>query len=343
MDKGLENKISHHSQIGGIETSVLDNGPGKGVRIAWFNTGSPLRFKVVVDRAMDICDAFFSHHSLAWISHQGVTAPDPAANKGMDWLGTFSGGLLTTCGLSHIGQPEEDQSGARGLHGKISTMPAEITHIKQPDPQSGRNQMAITGVIRESTVFGPMLELHRTISSELGKADIKIQDKVVNKGNEPVPHMLLYHCNFGYPLVDSGTKLEWKGELNPADQDGFFSKENDYWTCPDPIPQHNGPGEACAFIYPQPDTDGLCRCSVVNPRLEIKLTLSFSPKQLPCLTNWQHWGTREYVTALEPGTNHPIGQGGARKNKELYMLEPGEEKEYDLSFSLSDIRRPYDN
>ena len=67
--------LSNHQQLGGIETSVLDNGAGRGVLIAWINTGTGLRYKVVLDRGMDILDAFHNEHSLAWISHAGLTAP----------------------------------------------------------------------------------------------------------------------------------------------------------------------------------------------------------------------------------------------------------------------------
>src|SRR4051812_39352851 len=90
------NKIGHHSQVGGIETSVLDNGAGRGMRIAWFNTGSGLTFKVLPDRAMDIGEAFFNGQSLAWISSTGLSSPQPAYNKGLEWLKTFGGGLMTT-------------------------------------------------------------------------------------------------------------------------------------------------------------------------------------------------------------------------------------------------------
>src|SRR5690349_24946096 len=102
----FKGRISNLAQLGGIETSVLDNGPGRGTRIAWINTGTGLRYKVVIDRAMDIADAFYNQHSLAWISHVGLTAPQPFSSHGMDWIKTFGGGLLTTCGLSHVGGPE---------------------------------------------------------------------------------------------------------------------------------------------------------------------------------------------------------------------------------------------
>src|SRR5689334_20840825 len=92
-----QDKISNHAQLGGIETSVLNNGLGNGTRIAWINTGSGLRYKVVLDRGMDIVDAFFNEHSLAWISHSGVTAAERFSDQGIDWLRTFAGGLLTTC------------------------------------------------------------------------------------------------------------------------------------------------------------------------------------------------------------------------------------------------------
>lgn len=96
-------KISNPFQVGGIETAVLDNGPGRGTRIAWINTGGGLRYKVVLDRAMDIADAFYNQHSLAWLSHGGITSPQPFSGGGLNWLRTFGGGLVTTCGLTHVG------------------------------------------------------------------------------------------------------------------------------------------------------------------------------------------------------------------------------------------------
>ena len=115
-----ENKISHYLQVGGIETAVLDNGAGRGTRVAWINTGSGLRYKVVIDRAMDIADAAFHQHNFSWLSHAGITPPEPNTLRGIEWLRTFGGGILTTCGLSHVGPPENDEHGERGLHGRIS-------------------------------------------------------------------------------------------------------------------------------------------------------------------------------------------------------------------------------
>jgi hypothetical protein len=329
-------KISNAAQLGGIETSVLDNGAGRGTRVAWFNTGSGLRFKVVIDRCMDIAEAFYNEYSLAWLNHSGITPPQPFSHRGIDWLRTFGGGLLTTCGLSHVGGPEKDEFGERGLHGLVSNIPAEVESIQQPQPLEGKLEMSITGLIRETQIFGPSLDLKRTISASLGSPVLKIHDEVVNNGNTPAPHMLLYHCNFGWPLVDEGTDIFWKGDwkAREGDKTEIFLKENNFRKCPAPIEAHNGSGEEAAFINIDADGQGYSKCGLHNQALGIAVVLRFSKKQLPWLINWQHWGRGEYVTGLEPATNPPVGQAQARKQKELIILQPGEKRTYDLSIEV---------
>ena len=333
------NKISNPAQLGGIETSVLDNGAGRGTRIAWINTGTGLRYKVVLDRAMDIADAFYNQNSLTWLSQLGIAPPQPFSQHGLEWLRTFGGGLLTTCGLSHVGPPETDEHGERGLHGLISNIPAEIESIIQPDPINGKMEMSITGRIKETKIFGPSLELKRTISGTIGKASIRIHDEVVNSGNTPTPHMLLYHFNFGWPLVNEGTNLLWNGAWQSSTGDlknKIFKKGNNFRVCPPPLDQHTGAGEEVAFIDITPNSKGQCTYSIHNATLGIAIAMRFKKEQLPWLTNWQHWGKGEYVTGLEPGTNPPIGQITARKQNQLIQLAPGEKRSYDLEFEVFD-------
>jgi galactose mutarotase-like enzyme len=331
------NKLSHPAQLGGIETAVLDNGAGRGTRIAWINTGTGLRYKVVLDRALDIADAFYNQHSLAWLSHSGITSPEPFTERGLDWLRTFNGGLLTTCGLTHVGGPEQDAYSERGLHGQISNIPAEIESIIQPDPMTGKLDMSITGRMRETKVFGPSLELKRTISGTLGQPVIRIHDEVINRANTPAPHMLLYHFNFGWPLVDEGTKLIWQGKWQAREggiNGDIFREGYDFYTCPAPLDAHSGTGEAVAFINPTPNNSGQCTAGLYNPKLGFSVAMRFQKAQLPWLTNWQHWGKGEYVTGIEPGTHPPIGQANAREQKSLLFLEPGESRRYDVEIEV---------
>ena len=138
-----EDKISNPCQVGGIELSELCGGPGDGVRIAWFNTGSGLRFKVVIDRGMDIADAFMNQFGLAWISRLGVAAPNIYARSGNSWLYGLGGGLLVTCGLDHVGPAADGPRGSFPLHGRIGMLPAVLESVVQPDPLRGEYGMSI--------------------------------------------------------------------------------------------------------------------------------------------------------------------------------------------------------
>lgn len=339
-------KVGYLRQVGGIETAIADNGPSRGCRIAWINTGTGLRYKVAIDRCMDIVDAFYNQHSLAWISYGGLTAPRPDAHSGIEWLSSFAGGLLTTCGLSHVGGPESDDREHRGLHGRISNMSAEIESVIQPDPAAGRMDMSITGVAKETKTLGPHLELRRTIASTLGSPVIRIQDQVTNCGNMPAPHMVLYHCNFGWPLIDEGTEIIYQGQClsRGSDNDNqIFNTKRNFKKCTNVLEIHKGTGEACGFIDARTDKKGMCHVGVVNHKLPLALTIRYSKKQLPCLTNWQHFGYGEYVCALEPGTNPPIGQNKAREIKKLVVLQPGQTRTYQFELSVlslpADIRK----
>ncbi len=332
-------KISNPAQLGGIETSVLDNGPSRGTRIAWINTGTGLRYKIAIDRAMDIADAFYNQHSLTWLSHAGITPPQPFSNRALGWLRTFGGGLLTTCGLEHVGGPEADEFGERGLHGLISNNAAEILSITQPDPLKNKGEFSIQGKIRQSQIFGPSFELRRTISGTLGQPIIRIHDEVTNLANISTPHMLLYHLNFGWPLVDEGTDLLWNGQWqSPGGTPDLkiFRQGNNFRKCPSPLPSHNGAGEEVAFIDITPDESGRCTAGLLNRRINIGLAIRFNKNELPWLTNWQHWGKAEYVTGLEPGTNPPIGQAKARAQQTLIFLESGETRNYSLEIEVLD-------
>jgi hypothetical protein len=329
-------KVGNAAQIGGIETSVLDNGPARGTRIAWVNTGSGLRYKLVLDRGCDIVDAFYQQHSLAWLSHAGVTAPKPDAARDLEWLWSFGGGLLTTCGLTHVGGPESDEFGQRGLHGRISNIPAEVESVVQPNLDAGKLDMSVTAVMKQHRVFGPNLELRRTVSSTLGEPSIRIRDVVTNVGNAPTPHMLLYHCNYGWPLADEGTKIVWKGQCQSRGLDmdnAIFNDRHDFRTCSKPLASHRAGGEACGFIDVTPDQDGMCTIGLYNEKLSLAVMTRYKKKQLPCLANWQHWGPGEYVTGLEPGTNPPIGQAAARRDKKLLHLAPGRSRTYELEIA----------
>ncbi|MFA5291732.1 MAG: DUF4432 family protein [Phycisphaerae bacterium] len=73
---------------------------------------------------------------------------------------------------------------------------------------------------------------------------------------------------------------------------------------------------------------------VLQCRFNLTVTKEYSKKQLTWPTNWQHWGLSEYITALEPGTNPPVGQCKAREQNQLIPPEPDESRSYELRIAV---------
>ena len=332
-------------QLGGIETSVLDNGPGRGVRIAWVNTGGGLRYKLVIDRGLDVADAEFLGQSLTWHSLTGITAPSHSYNRGMNWLRAFYGGLLVSCGPLNTGGPFEEGGEEYGIHGTHSHTPAIVESIVNPDPSTGQCEMSITGLVRTARVFGPNVELRRTIGSTLGEASIRVCDRFVNRGNEPVPHTWLLHINFGYPLLEPGASTYcYKGKLSPrGDCPEWFTKRKDYKAAPKPQESHRGTGEVFTYIDPKADARGMVLAGVVNKKRGFAVKVEYPREDYPRLGNWQHWAPGgSYTGALEPMTAGVEGRPIDKERGWLRSLEPGETIELNCSITATNDKRDID-
>jgi len=149
--------------------------------------------------------------------------------------------------------------------------------------------------------------------------------------------MILYHCNFGWPLVDEGVDIIYKGSCTSRGMDfddELFNEDHNYRKCQPPLESHRGFGESAGFVDVETDKKGICQVGLVNKKLPLAMVMKYQKQQLPYMTNWQHWGPGEYVCALEPGTNPPMGQTKARRQNELILLAPGEKKIYDLEISV---------
>src|SRR3546814_19990883 len=103
--------------------------------------------------------------------------------------------------------------------------------------------MQITGVIKQAQPLGAQLTLRRTIAGRLGEAVIRIDDEVINTGNIPAPHMLLYHMNLGWPLVDEGVDICWQGAWTSREGDDkarLFREGLPFEKGKHPYPDHVG-------------------------------------------------------------------------------------------------------
>ncbi len=74
-------KFINPHQIGGIEQYVIDDARAAACALC-VNTGGGLRYRVLVDRGLDIDQAFFNDRGLAFLTHKGVTPPGARAGAG---------------------------------------------------------------------------------------------------------------------------------------------------------------------------------------------------------------------------------------------------------------------
>ena len=339
-------KFIQPAQVGGIETYTIDLGPARGVRAMCMNTGGGLRYRVLVDRGLDIDQAFFNQHSLTFLTHKGLTPPTRGLDRGLDWLKSFAGGLLTSCGPFSIGPPGQDAGEDLGLHGPHSNTAATIESVLNPDPHAGRNEMSITGTLRYGAFYGPCVQLRRTIRSQLGANWIQITDEFSNSGNEAVPHAWLLHINLGYPLVDEGGELCFDSpRVEPTDTPesrARFGPGADYKRIPSPTERHRGPASAVAYLFPRADRDGLATVGIINRELNLGVAIQYNTKQFPRCGNWQHLGPGEYVTALEPMNGTIEGRQKDRETGLLDQIDPGGNRVYQYRIEAATDRAALD-
>ncbi len=331
----LKPYIGAMKQLAGAHNSVLDDGLGRGVRVADFDNGSGLSFQVLLDRGMDIGRATFKGIPLSYLTPVGIVHPAYYEPDGFRWLRSFGGGLLTGCGLSNVGTPEAESgmrlNGPLGQHGRLSNTPAENPSLSE-NWEDGRYCLKLTGLLREVSFFAENLECRRTISTALGSNCITICDRIANRGVRPAPLMLLYHINAGFPLLGEQALLKAKARSTTPRNATAAAGLAAWASCQPPTA---GYVEQCFYHDIEPDADGLARMTLSNPDCGLKLEVAYRKIELPFFTQWKMMGQQEYVMGLEPANCHPDGQSVEQQNGTLKTLQPDETIEHFLKISVA--------
>jgi hypothetical protein len=343
----LLRRVGNLAQVGGVELLSHEQGYARGSRFLDFRTGSGLRFSVNVDRGMDPGFAEYNGASLAWLPPKLFPAPSFWENDDHAWVRFVLGGLCNTAGLITIGNPQtvdvshfkfhsraEDRY---GTHDRVAILPA--SHFNFGERWEGeRCFLWAEGSVRQEIVYGENLLLTRRYEAELGTSSFSLRDVVRNDGFYPTPHQLLYHFNIGYPVVDEGAELlaSASGEVGGSIFDAERGPDDRYrrFTAPEQhffaegyeIPMRSG-------------ADGWVSAAVVNRGFRgldggLGVSLRYNPATLPVYLEWRMMGEGLYAVGMEPATN------GFQTIPELIeagypvMMEPGEERVYELEFGV---------
>lgn len=343
----LAERTGNLAQFGGVRLVTLADGVERGQRMLEFRTGSGLRFTVLVDRAMDIAEVEHNGRAIGWHSPTGFRHPalhDAEGEGGLGWARSFSG-FLVTCGLDHTLGPETVDASNYGyphrktishvLHGRVTGIPARLKGYGE-SWHGDRCVIWAEAEVVQATVFGEHLVLHRRIEADLGGDEIRLTDRVVNAGFRPTPHMIFYHVNLGYPLLDDGARF-----LAPVEDVVWAAHGGaDYRAQGVGYRRVTGPQDTFSEQVWQHEMragpTGEVPVAVVNDRLGLGLQMVTRKDQLPCTYQWQYLQSGNYAMAIEPSTHHVLGDLAARERGEMIWLGAGEGCDYALSFCVLD-------
>ena len=325
-----------------VRKLTLHGGKQEGVDVIVVDNGK-LQFTVVPTRGMSVLSVTSGDVRLGWDSPvKEVVHPrhiNLQSRGGLGWLEGFNEWLVR-CGLESNGHPGTDKFinnvGEEAtmdltLHGKIGNIPAsEVEVVVDAAPP---HRIRVRGRMDERMFYGPKLELQTEISTEPGSNSFRVADVVTNRGADTQEFELLYHSNYGRPLLEDGATF-----LAPVERVTPFNEHAAkdiarYATYAGPV---LGFVEQVYCMRPVADKDGRTLVALQNKSRDRAVSLSFSVKELPFVTLWKNTNAEAegYVTGLEPGTNFPSNRRIERKYGRVPKLAAGVSHSATIDFTI---------
>jgi galactose mutarotase-like enzyme len=261
-----------------------------------------------------------------------VRLDDPS---GIGWLDGFDE-LLVRCGLQSFGAPDFDSHGRllHPLHGKIGNTPAENLQIEL-DAQ--RSVLLIRADVYETRFLVGSLRLSVEYQLTYDQPMVGIRDQVTNLSSCPTSMQLLYHINFGQPLLEENAQLFVATEQVVA-RDLRAAEGLDSWhTYPPPT---SGYAEQVYFLKPLPDDRGWASAVLAGAGGQGGVHLRFQTGSLPYFTQWKNCAASQdgYVTGLEPATGFPNPRSFEQQQGRLVPLQAGQSVQFEIQ--LEGTRQP---
>jgi hypothetical protein len=331
----LTRYVADMAQLGGIRPVTYSDGPEAGVRALEFRTGAGLSFTVLAERAMDVGLAEIDGVPLSFLTGVGYAHPAYYSGHESDWLRTFPGGLFVTGGLDTYGQPASDEGQQFGLHGRATSLAARGLSW-DADWDGDAYVLKARGRMKQVAFHGEHLQLTREITAKLGENRFTVHDVVENLAGRPEAHMILYHFNVGFPLLDGGSRLE----VDVNRTDGIDERAQ---KIVERARQVTGPEygyqEEVVVHDVRADADGWATARMLNPAFRdgqgLSLTIRYRKAELPFLWQWRNFREGAYVMGIEPGNADMRGRAYNRERGTLPILQPGERREYTLEVTAA--------
>lgn len=305
-----------------VQLKTLHGGRQEGVQVIEVDNGA-MTFTIVPTRGFELWKARVGDLRLGWDSPvKEIIHPSYIRlndNEGRGWVAGF-GGLMVRGGLASFGNPVQDGDQTLTLHGHVDYIPASHVSVRY---EAGK--LIFRGVVNDFSTFGAQLQLTSEISTVIGKPEVVFDDTIANLSDAPQDMQLLYHTNFGTPLLGAGAEfvapVKKVQPINAASAAGNLVGWNRY-TGP-----HAAPYSAQVFnMSLHADSAGMTKAMLKSPDGGRAVLMSFDTHGLPYMSLWKNEVTPRggYVTGLEPGTGFPNTRPEERAAGRVPNLKGGE-------------------
>ncbi len=305
--------IGNLCQLVTLRRIEIREGRAKGVEIIEVKTADGLEMDILPDAGLDIGQCRYRGINMSWTSKNGYDSPAAISPYETEFVNTFPGGLLYTCGLRSAGPANRDHGEWHPLHGRYHSLQAE-----QVCAEIENDEIIVKGTVRETALFGHCLEVKRTIRIPVFGASVTVEDTVTNQTPQDEEIMQIYHCNFGYPLLSEKAKLVLPEERETIPRTEF-AKAGLGRECEFDAPIN---GEEERVFFQKMRKEFWARLE--NPDLGVQMTISWSGDTLPILSQWRSMASGDYVLGLEPTNCYIMGRHDERENGTLPVLKAWE-------------------
>lgn len=325
-----------------IRKTTLRGGRQEGVDVIEVDNGR-IKIRVCPTRGMGLLNVTMGDLELKWDSPvKEVVNPqfvNLESRGGLGWLEGFNE-FMCRCGLESNGHPGTDKfinnvgdeaEMELTLHGKIANIPASRVEVivERKAPYTIR----VKGQVNERFLFGPKLELHTELVVVPGQSSFQLVDEVRNTGAQDQEFQMLYHANFGAPLLEEGAQVVVAADEVVPFNDHARKGLADWSVYAGPT---TGFVEQVYLMKPKGDHQRNTTALLHNKSKSHAASISWSLKELPYLTVWKNTGAVAdgYVTGIEPGTNYPQHRSVERAAGRVPVLKPGGTHKMTLRFGL---------
>ena len=316
-----------------IQNTVLKGGKQDGTELLTIASDN-LTIKLIPTRGLGILSVDGDDIRLGWDSPVDEVVNPKYINLesrgGLGWLDGFNE-LMVRCGFEWTGHAVQADGMIYTLHGRAQNTPVSrlIVNVLDKAPYT----ITVRGLIKENTFKKSNLETWVSLSYVPGSKDFIVHDVVTNKSDYTRDYQIIYHSNYGTPILEEGARFVAPvKEISPFND--YAKKGLKTWQT------YLGPtkdfDEMVFNVYPYADEQGQTQVMVTNQAGDKGAGISFNTNQLPVFSLWKNTDTLKqgYVTGLEPGTSFAYPVTVEREQKRVRQLEPGQSTEFTLVYSL---------